>query len=46
VGRASITQGDERRRLYDAQAKLMPGFAEYERMTTRQIPVVVLEPIG
>src|SRR5262245_6782809 len=43
--RATVTQGDERRRLYDAQAALMPGFAEYERKTTRQIPVVVLERI-
>jgi deazaflavin-dependent oxidoreductase (nitroreductase family) len=41
--RARVASGEERTRLYDAQAKLMPGFAEYQRKTTRQIPVVVLE---
>src|SRR5262245_33457541 len=41
--KATVAEGTERRRLYDAQAALMPGFAEYERKTTRQIPVVVLE---
>lgn len=33
----------ERRRLYDQQISVLPGFAEYERRTTRVIPVVVLE---
>ncbi|HEY2594619.1 MAG TPA: nitroreductase/quinone reductase family protein, partial [Chloroflexota bacterium] len=37
-------EGDERERLYAAQAAIMPGFAEYQRKTARQIPVVVLEP--
>jgi deazaflavin-dependent oxidoreductase (nitroreductase family) len=41
--RARVAQGEERDRLYAAQAALMPGFAEYQRKTTRQIPVVVLE---
>jgi len=41
--RARVAQGEERDRLYAAQAALMPGFAEYQRNTTRQIPVVVLE---
>jgi deazaflavin-dependent oxidoreductase (nitroreductase family) len=41
--RARITEGEERQRLYDAQAALMPAFAEYQEKTTRQIPVVVLE---
>jgi deazaflavin-dependent oxidoreductase (nitroreductase family) len=40
---ASVTQGDERDRLFEAQATLMPNFAEYQRNTTRRIPVVVLE---
>jgi hypothetical protein len=39
---ARVTTGDERDRLYAAQAALMPGFAEYQRKTFRQIPVVVL----
>jgi deazaflavin-dependent oxidoreductase (nitroreductase family) len=41
--RATVVEGAERQRLYDAQAALMPNFAEYQQMTTRQIPVVVLE---
>src|SRR5215216_2465730 len=44
--RARIAQGGERERLYAAQAALMPGFAEYQRKTERQIPVVVLERIS
>jgi deazaflavin-dependent oxidoreductase (nitroreductase family) len=44
--RASFPQGEERQRLYDQQAARMPNFAEYQRNTTRQIPVVVLERIG
>lgn len=43
---ARVTSGDERTRLYDAQATLMPGFAEYQRNTTREIPVVVLERVA
>jgi len=44
--RASTVEGEERQRLYDAQAALMPNFTEYQEKTTRQIPVVVLERIG
>ncbi len=44
--RASVAEGAERDRLYAAQATLMPGFAEYQQKTTRQIPVVVLERIA
>src|SRR5215213_5250529 len=43
--RARVAEGEERERLYAAQAALMPGFAEYQRNTTRQIPVVVLERV-
>ena len=42
--RARVADGDEHQRLYDAQARVMPGFAEYQKKTTRKIPVVVLEP--
>jgi deazaflavin-dependent oxidoreductase (nitroreductase family) len=41
--RATVAQGEERDRLFNAQAALMPGFADYQRNTTRRIPVVVLE---
>jgi hypothetical protein len=32
--------------LFNAQAALMPFFAEYQQRTSRQIPVVVLERIN
>jgi deazaflavin-dependent oxidoreductase (nitroreductase family) len=40
---ARVTSGEERERLYAAQAQLMPGFAAYQEQTSRSIPVVVLE---
>jgi deazaflavin-dependent oxidoreductase (nitroreductase family) len=42
-GRARVADGEERERLFRAQAELMPNFAAYEKATTRKIPVVVLE---
>jgi deazaflavin-dependent oxidoreductase (nitroreductase family) len=39
---ASVAEGDERQRLFDQQAELMPNFKEYAAATTRTIPVVVL----
>ncbi|HEY8629055.1 MAG TPA: nitroreductase family deazaflavin-dependent oxidoreductase [Gaiellaceae bacterium] len=42
--RARVAEGEEHDRLYDAQAKMMPTFADYQKKTTRKIPVVVLEP--
>ena len=44
--RATVTSCAERQRLYDNQAKQMAVFVEYQKKTTRQIPVVVLERIG
>ena len=41
--KATITKEPERQRLFDAQAKVMPNFNEYQKNTTRQIPVIVLE---
>jgi deazaflavin-dependent oxidoreductase (nitroreductase family) len=41
--RARVAEEPEREQLYRAQAALMPNFAEYEKATTRKIPVVVLE---
>lgn len=43
--RAVVLEGEERDRLFDRQKALMPGFADYERKTTRRIPVVALERI-
>jgi deazaflavin-dependent oxidoreductase (nitroreductase family) len=42
---AVVTDGDERERLFSRQKQLMPQFADYEQKTTRQIPVVALQPI-
>jgi deazaflavin-dependent oxidoreductase (nitroreductase family) len=43
--RAAVTAGEERQRLFDRQAEKMPIFAEYQKKTTRQIPVIVLTRI-
>jgi deazaflavin-dependent oxidoreductase (nitroreductase family) len=43
--KARVAEEPERERLYRAQAELMPNFAEYEKATTRKIPVVVLERV-
>jgi deazaflavin-dependent oxidoreductase (nitroreductase family) len=40
--KATITTGEERQRLYNQQAAQLPAFAEYQKKTTRQIPVIVL----
>jgi deazaflavin-dependent oxidoreductase (nitroreductase family) len=44
--RARVAEGEERERLYTRQSELRPQFADYQLKTTRQIPVVVLEPVG
>jgi deazaflavin-dependent oxidoreductase (nitroreductase family) len=38
--------GAERDAKYAVQAERYPGFAEYQRMTTRTIPVLALVPAG
>ena len=43
---ARVAGGDERERIWATQKEVMPGFAGYERSTSRQIPVVILEPAG
>ncbi len=43
---ARVATGDERERIWERQKRDMPGFANYEQKTTRQIPVVVLERSG
>ena len=44
--RATVAEGEERERLFNAQAALMPFFAEYQQQTARQIPVIIFERIG
>ena len=41
---ASEATGDERDRLFQAQAERAPQFAEYAEKTDRVIPVIVLTP--
>ncbi len=41
---AHEARGDERDRLFEAQAERSPQFAEYQQGTDRVIPVLVLTP--
>jgi len=41
---ASEVTGADRDRIYAQQSTVMPGFADYEKRTTRVIPVVALTP--
>jgi deazaflavin-dependent oxidoreductase (nitroreductase family) len=44
--RARVTDDAEREPIWAAQKADFPGFADYETKTTRQIPVVILEPVS
>lgn len=39
---AEVASEPERTRLYAKMVEVMPGFADYEKKTTRVIPVIVL----
>ena len=41
---ARVTDAEEREPIWTRQKELQPGFAEYEQKTSRQIPVIILEP--
>jgi deazaflavin-dependent oxidoreductase (nitroreductase family) len=41
---ARTAEAAERERLWEAHKADWPGFADYEKKTDRQIPVVILEP--
>ncbi|MDB5107107.1 MAG: cell entry protein [Candidatus Binatus sp.] len=43
--KAIVTKGEERQKLFNAQARQMPVFFDYQKKTTRQIPVIALERI-
>jgi deazaflavin-dependent oxidoreductase (nitroreductase family) len=43
---ARVAGPQERESIWTAQKTDFPGFADYETKTTRQIPVVILEPAG
>ena len=40
--KTSVVTGKERDEIYSKQALLFPGFGDYEKKTTRRIPVVEL----
>jgi deazaflavin-dependent oxidoreductase (nitroreductase family) len=42
---ARVATGDERSRLFTAQAAILPTFKDYQDNTTRELPVIVLERI-
>jgi len=42
---ARVAEADEREHIWTKQKADYPGFAEYEKATSRQIPVVVLTPV-
>jgi deazaflavin-dependent oxidoreductase (nitroreductase family) len=39
---ATVLKGEERDRFYARQAELYPQFGEYQKSTTRKIPVIAL----
>ena len=43
--RAAVAPEPERTRLYAKMVEIMPGFADYEKKTTRVIPVITLTPL-
>src|SRR2546421_5795448 len=44
--RARVAEGAQREKIWSRQQAVMPGFAGYETKTTRQIPVIILEPVS
>ncbi|MDN5914992.1 MAG: nitroreductase family deazaflavin-dependent oxidoreductase [Pseudonocardia sp.] len=42
--RARVADTEEREPIWETQKQRYPGFADYESMTERTIPVVLLEP--
>lgn len=46
TARARTTSGAERGALWQEALKFWPPYADYEKKTPREIPVVVLDPVG
>jgi deazaflavin-dependent oxidoreductase (nitroreductase family) len=44
--RARTATGKERERLWEKALEFWPPYADYQRKTEREIPVVVLDPVG
>ena len=45
-GRARTTDGAERARLWQEALKFWPPYADYQKKTEREIPVIVLDPVA
>jgi deazaflavin-dependent oxidoreductase (nitroreductase family) len=43
---ARVVDGDERARLWEQMADMYPPYRDYQAKTSREIPIVVLEPRG
>ncbi len=43
--RARVAKAEEHERIWEEQKRRNPGFADYERKTSRIIPVVILERV-
>jgi deazaflavin-dependent oxidoreductase (nitroreductase family) len=43
--RARVAEGEERGRIWEQQKRDDPNFADYEKLTSRPIPVVILERV-
>ena len=46
TARARTASGEERARLWEKSLEFWPPYADYQTKTEREIPVVVLDPIG
>jgi len=44
--RARVAEGEERDRIWEEQKRVNTNFADYEKLTTRPIPVVILERVA
>ena len=44
-GRARTAAGEERARLWEKALEFWPPYADYQKKTEREIPVVVLDPV-
>jgi deazaflavin-dependent oxidoreductase (nitroreductase family) len=44
--RAHEAEGMDRERIWADRVAIAPGFGEYQRMTSRRIPIMVLERLG
>jgi F420H(2)-dependent quinone reductase len=44
--RPRVAEGAERARLWNQFARVYPPVDEYRRLTARELPLIVLEPLG